>query len=209
MNKIKQLIFVIISLIVASLVIGGTLNSVKTDIKNQTEAKKNNSSTSITNEDKNIQREIAFIKIIDKYNMGKRSSGYVIDKNGLRYDFNFYDKVSLTHEQILDEVEKTINKLQGVKFISETDMSSLCNILNDVEDIEFKSETNEYENTTETLYGVVYKDKKANLIKIFSSGSINESPVNYNIKSIKTFILSKENEYEDETASKSNDSTSK
>ncbi len=202
MNKMKQLIFITIGFIVAALVIGGTLMSVKTDISNQVGSGKNNSSQSTSNDsDEDTAPEIVFIKIIDTYNRGKRSGGYVIDRSGLRYDFDFSGETSLTHEEILAKVEKKIKDLKGEAFISENDMSTLYDMVNKIKDVEFSIEENEYAEDTATLYGVVYKNNKPNLIKIYSSGSVNESPLDYNAKSIRKFIASKENGSGNNTAS--------
>lgn len=205
MNKMKQLIFVTIGFIVAALVIGGTLMSVQTDIKNQVESGKNNSSQSTSDDsDEDTAPEIVFIKIIDKYNRGKRSGGYVIDRSGLRYDFDFSGKTSLTHEEILAEVEKKIKDLNGEAFVSENDMSTLYDMVNKIKDIEFSIEENVYAEDATTLYGVVYKNNKPNLIKIYSSGSVNESPLDYNAKSIRKFIVSRERDAENKTESSGN-----
>ncbi len=200
MNKMKQLIFIIIGFIVAALVIGGTLMSVKNDIKNQVENKqKNESSLSASSANNDIKQDMVFISITDKYNMVRRESGYIIDKNGYRYDFNFSEKGEMTHEQVLAEVNKSFDTLEGEAFISTADMSVLYNLLYSVDEkSKFDSETNESINDTTTLYGIIYKDESPSLVKIYSYGNTADNPQDLNSISIQKFISNKENKFESE-----------
>lgn len=200
MNKMKQLIFIIIGFIVAALVIGGTLMSVKNDIKGQVEngtAKSSNSSQVVNS---NIQNDIVFINVTTKYVGGKTSSGYILDKNGLRYNFNFSENGEMTPEQIFAEAEKLIKTTKGEFYLSSADMSILYDQICRIDtNAKFDEEKNKLEDNTITMYGVLYKDGKTSLIKIYSHGYLAEIPQDPIAQSIEQYFIPKENKDKEES----------
>ncbi len=200
MNKMKQLIFIIIGFIVAALVIGGTLMSVKNDIKGQVEngtAKSSNSSQAVNS---NIQNDIVFINVTTKYVGGKTSSGYILDKNGLRYNFNFSENGEMTPEQIFAEAEKLIKTTKGEFYLSSADMSILYDQICRIDtNAKFDEEKNKLEDNTITMYGVLYKDGKTSLIKIYSHGYLAEIPQDPIAQSIEQYFIPKENKDKEES----------
>ena len=195
MNRMKQLIFVIIGLMIASLVIGLMLMSVRSDIKDQVENSSDENvkaSSSDTNE--YIEQDIVFVSITEKYIMGRRCVGYIIDKNGNKRDYNFAEKGALTPDEVLSEAEKSFDTLKSSSYISETDINALYNLLYRVDKTaKFDAETtNESEDNTTTVYGVVYDNGKASLVKIYSYGNNAETPHDPNAQSIKRFLSQKE-----------------
>ncbi len=191
MNKMKQLIFVIIGLMVAALVIGGTLMSVKSDIKNQVNNKSQSKTESISvSTNDHIKHDITFISITDTYINGNRSKGYILDKNGKKYDFNFSQKGTMTHEEVLEEAENLPKNTEGEFFTTPDDMAviyDLCSTIDEKAGFDRKTDKNQTDTTS--FYGVIYKDDKPVLVKIYSYGNINDVPHDPNAVSIKTFIM--------------------
>lgn len=191
MNKMKTLIMVIIGFVVAALVAGLLLTLTKNDLQGST--KLSDEDSAVTVED--IEQELLFINIYEWHGYDTRINGYVVDKNGRRYDFDFSSMEDASPEEIFKEAQDSLGSLESSDFIDNDDIPELySSIYNIDKERSFDENTADNVMGTYTLYAITYENDKLSLVKVYSYGEQSAYPKDSYAKSIYSYFQEKREE---------------
>ena len=113
MNKMKQLIFVVIGFIIAALVIGLLFGSVKSDIAQQVEENKRESSIAAVSESVQREQEIVLFTTYQYAGATKISSGCFINKNGKRFVFDCDKEEISDPTKLFEKFSAKLDEIDG------------------------------------------------------------------------------------------------
>ncbi len=195
MNKMKQLALVIIGFIVAAVVIALLLNVTKSDLQRQVSENQEKSVASAQEESRKNSEEIAFISITET-GSGNNISGYLVNKNGGRYDFTLCrsELKDSTPESVYDKAQEKYDSEKTVTFISKADADNLLSMVPKIDKSKgFVKDTGAAGDTKSTtaIYAVDNDSGKSALIKIGSTGYSAETPKDGKAKTIMKFFQRK------------------
>ncbi len=195
MNKMKQLALVIIGFIVAAVVIALLLNVTKSDLQRQVSENQEKSVASAQEESRKNSEEIAFISITET-DSGNNISGYLVNKNGGRYDFTLSrsELKDSTPESVYDKAQEKYDSEKTVTFISKADADNLLSMVPKIDKSKgFVKDTSAAGDTKSTtaIYAVDNDSGKSALIKIGSTGYSAETPKDGKAKTIMKFFQRK------------------
>lgn len=195
MNKMKQLALVIIGFIVAAVVIALLLNVTKSDLQRQVSENQEKSVASAQEESRKNSEEIAFISITET-GSGNNISGYLVNKNGGRYDFTLSrsELKDSTPESVYDKAQEKYDSEKTVTFISKADADNLLSMVPKIDKSKgFVKDTGAAGDTKSTtaIYAVDNDSGKSALIKIGSTGYSAETPKDGKAKTIMKFFQRK------------------
>lgn len=193
MNKMKQLIFVIFGFIVAALVTGLMLGSAKSDIQRQVEENSRESSIAAVSENHQREQEIVFFATYNYSGNEKISSGYLINKNGKKYDFDCDKEAYTNAEKLFSDKSAQMDSMEGTIALKESDVRTLCELVANIhtEDkyVLEKTEASRTESGIETVYAVVSANGETKLLKLFSRGDVSEILSDTSAKSFRKLFV--------------------
>ncbi len=196
MNKMKQLILIIIGFIVAAIVIAVMLSFTKNDLTTKVQKNIQESSKAVVEESKKNQQDLVFIVAKADANSDKDLTGFVVNKNGERFDFDL--SAELNANAAPDEIFVKVKDKYDIKklssFISKTDTENLCRIAKNIdktkgfETIDNSDTLSGTNQSKTTIYALINNNNNTEIIKIASLGLNAQLPVDGNAKSIYKFF---------------------
>ena len=195
MNKMKQLIFVLIGFIIAVLVIGIMLNFTKNDLVNQVSESNERTSSAAVKEKEEKDNTLVFLCLYSEPGDSQLFSGYAVNKNGNRFDINLNKSRDISqYKEIFADAQKDLDNMTAKDFIGTKEINNLCELLDLIKPIkDYKIETDKNGvNGTTVVYGIKYDENgKADLIKIGRFGDTKETPSDTNAKSVLKYFSAK------------------
>lgn len=194
MNRMKQLIFVVIGFIIAGLVIAGLLNVTKNDIRSQVSENNEKTSSIAVKEHEDNEKTLVFLCL--HQDAGSETfSAYVVNKNGKRFDIDLSkNKRDISqYEEIFKDAQSSFEDSEGKDFIGSRDIENLCELLRLAKPSkEFTTETDPYGTHGVTIvYGAKYTDDKLEILKIGQAGDTKQIPSDTNASSILKYFAKK------------------
>lgn len=200
MNKMKQLIFVVIGFIIAALVIGLLFGSVKSDIAQQVEENKRESSIAAVSESIQREQEIVLFTTYQYAGATKISSGCFINKNGKRFVFDCDKEEISDPTKLFEKFSAKLDEIDGKEELKEYDMKTICELISNIK-IKNKYVSEKYVEeeppATETIYAVIVSGEKKELLKLFSRGVKTEILSDSSVRSFRKIYLRKFPELKD------------
>lgn len=203
MDGMKKLIVAVGGILVAVAVFAILLNVTKADLQNQvkerggTSSASNSSSRSADNNnpESTIEQDVIFFTYY-KNSSNTNVSGYYVDKNGNKLEYELTGNVLIPDaEEVFQKTYSELESYERQEFMPLRDAENLFDVAKTINpDGEFSTENNDTSEGTTTVYAVVYNDSKPSILKIFSSGDLNEIPADRNAEIIRSYFLKLQNE---------------
>lgn len=195
MNKMKQLLLVIIGFVVAAVVIALLLNATKSDLQRQVSDIKEKSMVSAQEESRRNNEEFSFLCVTSS-GTGNAFKGYLVNKNGNRFDFTLgSDGVKGSDPgEIFKKAAEQYNSEKAVSFISKTEMDNLQSLVAKIDTSKkFNSKVDESGGGSEIsmLYAVKYNNGKESFVKVGAIGYAGDAPTDGSSRVILKFFRRK------------------
>ena len=198
MDKMKQLLVTTAGVVVAVAVIGIAISGIKNDISHKAQepspeiSSSESSVLSAPNAKINadITQNILLMEVYSDPSGGNILNGSLIDKYGRRHTFDFTPaETLLSTEECYNTALENYSDLPEEEFITDTDIREIYQNIQLVDpDCGYVTEFHTDETGTYTLYCV--KDYGTlQFIKIYSEGSISDTPTNESAKNIYEYFI--------------------